>query len=327
MSGQLVGRILALTAEGYFDGLDERYWRALIAIAEKAGADRRRPATHAQVRWEWIEGATRDLKKGKHASRRTADRAVAALKQWGVITLVQRGYRATPNADPQAPVYEVVLPPDRPSVRATQTSGAKDQEPFTPHSGPFTPNPDTVRATPNAVTCGDSPHDVVHDVINDVTPSLRSGGKVSPEQPLPRFDPNDPDAPPPSEFCDEHPHGTEEPCIPCKYRRLNAKRYLEDLNAYWDSQEPPPTEMARASDWAVAGEAAPPPPEPDFARSLFAPVAVPAPLALEASGPRRVTSTPPLTQDEQCAKHPVQPNANCVVCRTYARGRGERPQP
>jgi hypothetical protein len=94
MSGQLVGEVIDAAASLKARGVSERGFHALVAIAEKAGADRT-----ASVRWDHIRAGLYG------ASKRTAQRAVDDLLTAGLIGIVRTGFRN--QHDARAPIYVV----------------------------------------------------------------------------------------------------------------------------------------------------------------------------------------------------------------------------
>jgi hypothetical protein len=95
VSGQIVGEVLAASNSLRARGLPPRAFYALLAIAEKASADRT-----ASVRWD-------HLRAGLYgASKRTAQRAVDDLLAAGLIAVVRTGFRN--QHDARAPIYRVL---------------------------------------------------------------------------------------------------------------------------------------------------------------------------------------------------------------------------
>lgn len=96
MSGQLVGEVIAASAELRAKGLSMRGFVALMAIAERC-----RPETRqASVPWSHIKAGLFG------ASHSTAKRAVADLKTVGVLRVVKRGFD-NHNGRVCAPIYEI----------------------------------------------------------------------------------------------------------------------------------------------------------------------------------------------------------------------------
>ena len=118
MSGQLVGEVLAASAALRTQGLSERGFHALVAIAEKC-----HPVTRqGTVRWDHICDGLYG------ASLRTAKRAVAELKSQGLLCVVKRGFD-NQHGRVCAPVYEIGLL----NERDTQVSQSPNER--TGHSG------------------------------------------------------------------------------------------------------------------------------------------------------------------------------------------------
>lgn len=97
MSGQLVGEVIAASAELRKRGLSRRGYEALIGIAEKCHSTTRQ----GSVRRAWI----RDSIYGA-VSLRAADRAIHELKRLKLIAVIRRGYK-TPKGQAVAPIYEM----------------------------------------------------------------------------------------------------------------------------------------------------------------------------------------------------------------------------
>ncbi|PND58117.1 hypothetical protein CRM90_08995 [Mycobacterium sp. ENV421] len=96
MSGQLVGEVISAAASLKARKVSDRGFQALIAIAEKAGADRT-----ASVRWDHIRAGL------YWPSRRTAERAVHELVQAGLVRIAKAGFK-NQHGQSRAPVYEVL---------------------------------------------------------------------------------------------------------------------------------------------------------------------------------------------------------------------------
>jgi hypothetical protein len=96
VSGQLVGEVIAAAASLKARNVSDRGFQALIAIAEKAGADRT-----ASVRWDHIRAGL------YWPSRRTAERAVHELIDAGLLRIAKAGFR-NQHGQSRAPVYEVL---------------------------------------------------------------------------------------------------------------------------------------------------------------------------------------------------------------------------
>lgn len=96
MSGQLVGEVFAAQPYLQAEGLPERAFHALLAIAEKAHRDTR----EGSVRWDHIRAAL----YGK--SLPTAKRAIADLKSAGLIVLTRRGFNNQAGRS-AAPCYRI----------------------------------------------------------------------------------------------------------------------------------------------------------------------------------------------------------------------------
>ena len=118
MTGQLVGEVLAASGRLREQGLSERGFHALVAIAEKSSTGSRQ----GSVRWNHI----RDGLYG--ASLSTAKRAVKDLKDAGLIRVIKRGFN-NQNGRACAPIYEMAPLTERvtqvnhsPSHRTGQTA-------------------------------------------------------------------------------------------------------------------------------------------------------------------------------------------------------------
>ncbi|AHC28021.1 hypothetical protein TS71_23035 [Mycolicibacterium neoaurum] len=109
MSGQLVGEVIAASDSLRARGLSERGFHALIAIAEKAGTESRQ----GSVRWDHIRAVLYG------ASQRTAERAIADLKNAGLIRVVRVGFNNN-HGRAAAPIYEIQQTTDS----ATQVSAS-----------------------------------------------------------------------------------------------------------------------------------------------------------------------------------------------------------
>jgi hypothetical protein len=94
VSGQLVGEVINAAASLRSRGVSERGFHALVAIAEKASADRT-----ASVRWDHVRAGLFG------ASKRTAQRAVDDLLAAGLIEVIRTGFRN--QHDARAPIYVV----------------------------------------------------------------------------------------------------------------------------------------------------------------------------------------------------------------------------
>ncbi|MEN4448092.1 hypothetical protein [Mycobacterium sp. SM3041] len=116
-----MGEVIGAADELRAIGLPPGAFHALLAIAEKAHADTRQ----GSVRWDHIRSTM-------YASNslRSAERAVKALKDAGLIRVVQRGFNNQAGTA-RAPIYEVCALPVSathdggfgPSVSATQGGG------------------------------------------------------------------------------------------------------------------------------------------------------------------------------------------------------------
>ncbi len=95
MSGQLVGEVIAAGDSMRRRGISRSGFMALVAIAEKSHTQTRQ----ASVRWDHICAGLYGV------SKRTAQRAVAELKDAGLLRLVCVGY--TNQRSSRAPVYEI----------------------------------------------------------------------------------------------------------------------------------------------------------------------------------------------------------------------------
>lgn len=116
MSGQLVGEVIAASDSLRAQGLSERGFHALIAIAEKAHTQSRQ----ASVPWIHISAGLYG------ASKRTAERAVQDLKTVGILRVVRPGFKNQHGA--QAPIYEIRPVSDTDSqVSASAWDGADIQ--------------------------------------------------------------------------------------------------------------------------------------------------------------------------------------------------------
>lgn len=131
-----MGEVIAAADGLRARGLPAGAFHALLAIAEKAHADTRQ----GSVRWDHIRSAMYSSN-----SLRSAERAVKALKDAGLIRVVQRGYNNQAGTA-RAPIYEVLpLPVPAthdggigPSVSATDDGGF-GRGPNPPNQGPNPP--------------------------------------------------------------------------------------------------------------------------------------------------------------------------------------------
>jgi hypothetical protein len=96
MSGQLVGEVIAASAELRKRGLSKNGFLALIAIAEKCHA----PSRQGSVRWDHICDGLYG------ASRRTAERAIRELRDAEFIVLAAPGFNNN-HGRACAPIYEI----------------------------------------------------------------------------------------------------------------------------------------------------------------------------------------------------------------------------
>ena len=96
MSGQLVGEIIAASTALKTCGLSERGFHALIAIADKCGTATRQ----GSVPWSHIRAGLFGV------SKRTAERAVEDLKNFGVLRVVKPGFNNN-HGRACAPIYEI----------------------------------------------------------------------------------------------------------------------------------------------------------------------------------------------------------------------------
>lgn len=96
MSGQLVGDVLAAADRLRERGLTERGFYALIAIADRASASDRT----ASVRWDHVRAGLYG------ASKRTAQRAVDDLIEFGAIRIVKVGFKNQRAS--RAPIYQIL---------------------------------------------------------------------------------------------------------------------------------------------------------------------------------------------------------------------------
>lgn len=200
MTGQLVGEVLAASQRLREQGLSERGFHALVAIAEKSSTVSRQ----GSVRWNHI----RDGLYG--ASLSTAKRAVKDLKDAGLIRVIKRGFN-NQNGRACAPIYEMTPLTERvtqmnhsPSHRAGQTEERtghireRTGHPGDPLDGSIDGPIDKRERPPSATTLALSPRFPVADDLE------------------------------PSTYCDAHmPYGTGESCRRCKTHRINHERWLQ----------------------------------------------------------------------------------------------------
>lgn len=224
MSGQLVGEVIAASDRLRANGLTERAFHALVAIAEKANRDTRQ----ASVPWNHICATLFG------ASKRTAERAVRDLKDAGLISVLRPGFD-NGHGRSCAPIYQLHRLTD--DDRALSSS---------PHNEPVTETDSQVSASPGdnsqrSATDADSQVSAsVEDryrqtgdryrqtddryrhlgvVLNGSTNGSTNGvGDDESDAPLPAVDQRT-HTPAPSRFCRRHPHGTAEDCGGCANAR------------------------------------------------------------------------------------------------------------
>lgn len=198
MSGKLVGEVFDAREAGLLEELPAVELLALVAIAEKAYEATRL----GQVRMSRIQAAT-----GK--SRRTAERAVSRLKKRGLIRVVKRGSNSQGN-NPQAPVYELVLPPPKTAEVVEGTSanmdGGSSEEvlpPFPEVLPPKSQSTSAILGSTSAIQGGDhdGSYDGSYDGKDDVgrTSGASATTRARAFDELFRQAPSEPVAPPPPE--------------------------------------------------------------------------------------------------------------------------------
>jgi hypothetical protein len=116
VSGQLVGEVIAASAELKERGLSERGFHALIAIADRCGTQTRQ----GSVAWSYISAGLYD------ASKRTAERAVQDLKRIGVLRVVKPGFNNN-HGRMCAPIYEVQALTDTDTQVSASIGGDTDK--------------------------------------------------------------------------------------------------------------------------------------------------------------------------------------------------------
>jgi hypothetical protein len=237
MSGQLVGEVIAASAELRKRGLSRRGYEALIGIAEKSHAVTRQ----GSVRRSWI----RDAIYGA-VSLRAADRAIRELKRLELIEVIKRGYKP-PKGKAVAPIYEIAelsTPISVDSIAELSTPISVDSSEAFDTSGEAFDTFEKAFDTYPHPTCGDPTIDVSIDGsidgggarVSDEPPNLRvvpdprndppppnpnqqppatatNTGLSPPEQKRPEDEPDSP-------YCPRHrPEGTDQPCFACKQQR------------------------------------------------------------------------------------------------------------
>jgi len=208
MSGQLVGEVIAAANRIKAEGLSERGFHALVAIAEKCHTESRQ----GSVPWIWI-------RRGLFgASKRTAERAVKELRSAGFVRVSATGF--TNQHRSRAPIYEI--PPLVDSD--TAVSGSSE--------------PDTDTAVSEISTAGYRQTESGYrqtefgyrhsSVVLNGSINGSSNGAARERSPTPPPPPPPADLPEPNPWCDNHPGGTADPCRSCADKRLAAERFHAD---------------------------------------------------------------------------------------------------
>jgi hypothetical protein len=207
-----VGEVISASEAMQAQGLPERCFLALIAIAEKCHTDTR----CATVRWKHIQ----DGLYGK--SKRTAERAVEELRVLGVIRVVRTGFNNN-HGRSRAPVYEIA--PQGEWFTRTDTDTAMAESPSdTDTDKAVSESPHRYRQS------GDDryrhPGVVLDGSIDGNTGGLLKSGTST-------GTPTGDTAPP---QCRKHPDGNSpEPCRDCQARRLWEEKHMkiaEDAKRY-----------------------------------------------------------------------------------------------
>jgi hypothetical protein len=143
LSGQLVGEVLDASDALRAQGLSERGFHALVAIAEKAHVESRQ----GSVPWKHIRAGLFG------ASQSTAKRAIADLKAVGAIVVVKRGFD-NHSGRKCAPIYEIqALEPELTTEGEQVTQVTHSTPRRTGHSGDLidlTERPTQVTQSPSS---------------------------------------------------------------------------------------------------------------------------------------------------------------------------------
>lgn len=197
MSGQLVGEVL--TAQGRLkeQGLSERAFHALVAIAEKCHAETRQ----GSVRWDHIRAGLFG------ASLSTAKRAVKDLKTARLILVVKRGFD-NQHGRSCAPIYQI----EPLGEWVIQVNQSTQDERVIQVSQSVSGRTDQIRERTGQIQSRTAhPGDPLDGSINGST-----GGDVA----------NVPDESEPAPHCARHmPDGTDRNCGPCGDARIKCANF------------------------------------------------------------------------------------------------------
>jgi hypothetical protein len=215
MSGKLVGEVIAASDRLRQQGLPERGFHALIAIAEKCHHESRQ----GSVPWSHIRAGLYG------ASKRTAERAVGELRRAKLVTVVAKGFKNGHLV--RSPIYEMTRLADDTAVAVPD-----GLDPDTAVAVPTGSDTDTALSVSAAVGTDKPgsryrqtgpryrhPGGVLNGSING--PSNGGARQPCPAPPAPPPE-TTPAEPPP--HCTRHPSGTTEPCRACgDARRANER--------------------------------------------------------------------------------------------------------
>ena len=224
MSGKIVGEVLDASARLKESGLPERAYHALVAIAEKCHTDTRQ----GSVRWDHIRAGLYG------SSKRTAERAVAELKNAGLVTVVRVGFNNN-RGRACAPIYAISTLTDT-DTAMTQSVGSDTDRAMTDTGGTDTAKPVTDTAKPGTDTDTQVSYlTVLYDGSTDGRERAADADAshsllISDDETIidAELVDDEPDDPEPPLFCSEHmPFGTGDKCAGCKVARKHWERWGE----------------------------------------------------------------------------------------------------